>query len=186
MEEIWKDIPTLSGYQGSNLGNIRSIDRCFTDKNGKQYHRKGKKLSQYITNGGYYRIDIKEKSYSVSNLIALAFQDVCGNKFEGAEIDHKNTIRTDNRPENLRWVDRAGNLENPITKQRRIESHIGKGKGSRPGKWIIKLSKNNEILHFYQSARQAERETGISNTNIASCCLGKRKTAGGFCWKYAI
>ena len=36
----------------------------------------------------------------------------------------------------------------------------------------------------YESIREAERRTGIDHNNINNCCKGKRKTAGGFVWKY--
>ncbi len=31
---------------------------------------------------------------------------------------------------------------------------------------------------------EAERKTGINDGNIASVCKEKRKTAGGYIWKY--
>lgn len=186
MEEIWREVDFLSGYEASDKGNIRSVPRVYTDKTGKVYHRKGKQLKLHLTNGGYLRLQLANKSYSVSRLVAFAFPEICGEYFEGAEIDHINTIRTDNRPENLRWVDRSGNLANPITKQRMIDSHLGKKTGSKTtSKWVIKLSKNNEILHFYRSTAEAERETGVKSTNISACCLGKRESAGDYIWKYA-
>lgn len=37
----------------------------------------------------------------------------------------------------------------------------------------------------YGSALDAQNLTGINKGNITSCCSGKRKTAGGFCWRYA-
>ena len=36
----------------------------------------------------------------------------------------------------------------------------------------------------YYSMHQAWRETGIFNTSISACCLGKNKSAGGFYWEY--
>lgn len=39
---------------------------------------------------------------------------------------------------------------------------------------------------IYNSIREAERLTGICNTNISACCLGRyrHKTAGGYHWKH--
>ena len=38
----------------------------------------------------------------------------------------------------------------------------------------------------YASASVASRATGIDRPSITACCLGKRKTAGGFAWQYAV
>jgi group I intron endonuclease len=42
-----------------------------------------------------------------------------------------------------------------------------------------------ETKTIYRSTVDAELQTGINNGNISSCCTGKRKTAGGFTWRYA-
>ena len=36
----------------------------------------------------------------------------------------------------------------------------------------------------YPSAHEAHRKTGVSRSNISSCCAGKRKNAGGYHWQY--
>jgi len=36
----------------------------------------------------------------------------------------------------------------------------------------------------FKSMRDAERETGISNSHISQCCQKKRKSAGGYRWYY--
>ena len=38
--------------------------------------------------------------------------------------------------------------------------------------------------HFI-SAAEAERETSAHHQHISACCKGKRKTAGGYKWRYA-
>ena len=41
-----------------------------------------------------------------------------------------------------------------------------------------------ELNKIFQSTMDAERETGIPNTNIGLVCRDKRKTAGGYHWNY--
>lgn len=36
---------------------------------------------------------------------------------------------------------------------------------------------------IYKSFRDAQRQTGISEANIRSCCVGRLKTSGGFHWE---
>lgn len=36
----------------------------------------------------------------------------------------------------------------------------------------------------YYSTAEAARQTGLSRTKITACCVGRRKSTGGFHWKY--
>ncbi len=114
--EIWKDVVVdkeeknkyKGKYQVSNLGNIKSLS----------YNHSGKEriLKPYKKESGYLYIDLfakgKRKTYRVSRLVALAFID---NPEGKREVDHINTIKDDNRVENLRWVTRKENMANPLT-----------------------------------------------------------------------
>lgn len=51
-------------------------------------------------------------------------------------------------------------------------------------KAVIQMTKNGEFIKKWKSAKQAERELGIYNSNISKCCHGKLKTTGGFSWKF--
>ena len=177
MEE-WRDIPGWEGYyQASTLGRIRSIDRTVMSKG--CYVSNGKILAESVSKKGYSRTILyknnKPHYYLTHKLIAATFPEICGKWFEGAEVDHINTIRTDNRPENLKFVSHKENCNNQITKNKNSTSK---------GKWLIKLSANNEILHFYASTGIAEKETGVPRQRIYQCCVGKTKTAGGYHWRY--
>ena len=58
MKEIWKDIKDYEGYyQVSNLGNVRSLDREVTYKDGRVYKYKGKIKSQRKLSG-YYMVSL--------------------------------------------------------------------------------------------------------------------------------
>ena len=39
---------------------------------------------------------------------------------------------------------------------------------------------------IYESIKEAERQTGISDTTIRLVCLGKRKTSGSYHWKFEL
>lgn len=52
------------------------------------------------------------------------------------------------------------------------------------GKPVLKLDKNtDEILAVYSSMSEAEENNHIKH-HISAVCAGKRKTAGGYKWKY--
>lgn len=116
--EIWRNIEEYPGYQVSNLGNVKSF------KKGRI-----KLLKQHINMWGYSKVglcrDCVYKEYGVSRLVARAFPDICGEWFDECDVDHINTIRTDNRAENLRVCSHKENCNNPITLHKNATSHIG-------------------------------------------------------------
>ena len=111
MGTIWKKIPGFS-YEASTDGEIRNMEtkriiRPFTDP-----------LQTYgrITVYG----DGKRRKVMAHTLVALAF---LGPKPAGMEIDHINSNRFDNRPDNLRYVTPEQNAANPITIIKRSIRH---------------------------------------------------------------
>jgi hypothetical protein len=57
-------------------------------------------------------------SVPVHRLVAYAFLGIDGYK-KGLYVDHINTVRSDNRAENLRWVTPLENANNETTKLNR-------------------------------------------------------------------
>lgn len=52
-------------------------------------------------------------------------------------------------------------------------------------KTVLQISKlSDEVVAEYFSISDAERATGINNSNIVQCCKGKVKSAVGFKWRY--
>ena len=47
---------------------------------------------------------------------------------------------------------------------------------------VIQLSLKSEVIKIWSSIKEAQKDLKIGN--ISSCCRNKRKTAGGFKWKY--
>ena len=107
--EEWKPVKNFEGlYEVSNLGRIKSLY-----KNGKEKilkpmkHRDGYLVVNLYKNG-------KRKGCKVHRLVAQAFILNIDNK---PEVDHINTIRDDNRVENLKWVTKKENRNNILTKE---------------------------------------------------------------------
>ena len=52
-------------------------------------------------------------------------------------------------------------------------------------KKILQFTKSREFIRELPSAVEASRQLKINCGNICSCCNRKRKSAGGYIWKYA-
>ena len=46
------------------------------------------------------------------------------------------------------------------------------------------FSKDGYLVNKWDSAKDAEKMLGVGGPQIAKCCKGKVKTAGGYMWKY--
>lgn len=51
-------------------------------------------------------------------------------------------------------------------------------------KEVLQFDLNGNFIREYMSLGEAERQTNIFFTSIGACCASKRKTAGGFIWKF--
>jgi len=63
-------------------------------------------------------------------------------------------------------------------------SIAAKSRVSTHKKVVVQFDLNDILLREYESAREAERSSGVDYRHISACCLGKQKSAKGFIWKF--
>lgn len=73
--------------------------------------------------------------------------------------------------------------KNPLfgRKYTREEIQLRANKIKKP---VLQFTKQGEFITEFDSATDAERYLGVNGHHINCCCLGKRKTAYGYRWKY--
>ena len=154
-ERVWRDIKGYEQkYVVSNQGDVLSWAR-------------GKLLKQHINNRGYYAVGLyknnKRKTYQVHALVLESFIK----RPKGKEPNHKNSIRADNRLENLEWLTRSENI-----------SH-GYRNGRNSGKKLDSVTVRAMRAQHKQGWSQAEiaKKYGISSSTMSN--IINRKL-----WKY--
>ena len=193
MKEIWKDLSGYEGYyQVSNKGNVRSLDRIVSNNN----KINGKIISHWISKEGYRRVNLymgsKYRTFFIHRLVASHF---IPNPLNKTYIDHIDTNPNNNCVSNLRWCTEKENSNNTLTIKHKKDASkasswkanktkIERGRKTAPKK-VCQYDVNGRFMKEFESSTLASKETGISQSDISSCCLGKKRVSGGFFWAYS-
>ena len=118
--EEWIDMKGFEGYyKVSNKGRIKSLWRM-----------KERIIDGSLDEDGYKKITLTkpDKTQITVRKGRVVAENWIPNPEGKPEIDHLNTIRTDDRVENLRWVTSSENQNNPLTLINMSEWQKGKTK----------------------------------------------------------
>ena len=173
--EQWK---AISGYEGRyevcDLGRVKSIN----------YNRTGteKILKPMKTPCGYLLVSLykdgQRKTITVHRLVATAF---ISNPRNLETINHKDEVKTNNTVGNLEWMSVKDNNNYGTRNKRLSETQIN---DKNKSKAVQMFDRQGNLLETFPSTHEAERITGIAQQSISQCCKEKRKSAGGYVWKY--
>lgn len=174
--EIWKEIPRFSGrYEASNLGRIRTIEHYAIRTDKKTYLAKQKVLKPAINHSGYYRFAVKYNgklnSFYVARIIAETFIENPENK---EQVNHKNGIKTDNRPENLEWCTRSENSQHSFdTGLQKPKIGILNGMAKLTWEQVRYIREQKRIGGKYWGRERIAKELGISSAHVKDIANNK-------------
>jgi hypothetical protein len=147
-------------YSNGNLFSIDSGD----------YIKARRSPKGYLRYSLYDQETEKCRDFLVHRLVAEAFIPNPENK---PQIDHINTIKTDNNIHNLRWVTAKENMNNPITYKAVNDAKL---------KPIMGMDKyGNEVCRF--DCLKDARNAGYSS-HIAEVANGKRIRSNKLYWRW--
>ena len=114
MAEQFREYPYNPDYLVGNMGTVVVAE---TGQICKLYQQKSGYVYVWIGKGRL------KHSEPLHKLVAIVWCGEEGYK-QGLYVDHKNTIRNDNRAENLHWVTPKGNANNPLTLAKRRKTRV--------------------------------------------------------------
>lgn len=168
---MWKPIVEKEGYEVSDKGEIRSIDRVIKHvRNGVEFDRKlkGKTRKLCETSNGYLFVvfEYKGKSYLVHRLVANAF---IPNPNNLPQVNHKDGNKKNNNVENLEWVTCSENHRHSYSKLNRKEHKLTKNV-------VIKADDGTE--HRFVGCNAAAKFLGVVAGSIGSAAIKGHKCKG--------
>ena len=169
--ESWKKVQINdkeTRYEVSNMGYVRNTGT-------------GKFIKPFATGRrGYLSVGLSldGKLYNISlhRLIAKYFVPNPNEKFL-TEVNHIDENIHNCKANNLEWTD-------PVTNKSYSNAKTNKAIRKARCKKVFQFDRSYNLIKIYDSAKDAERQTGIDNAHICACCKHKKNSAGGYFWIY--
>lgn len=176
-QEEWRDIKGFEGlYQVSNMGRVKSQSRKVRANTCGIRLLPEKILRDCKSNSGYKLVVLCKEGKHFNKMVhRLVAESFLPNPQNFAEVNHKDEDKLNNSLDNLEWCDRTYN------------ANYGTGVSrcsKKKCKPVSMVDVGGRVVCQFGSALEAERETGVCRKKISSVCLGKRKKAGGYLWRF--
>lgn len=172
----------FDGYEVSNTGLVRSIDRwIIKSATGKLVFYRGRILKTQIDKRGYERVRISingsKTTLKVHRTVAIAF---IKNPTNLSQVNHKDGNKTNNHVDNLEWMNNSENQLHAIStglKEVFFSTKAIAFTGS------VEVYDKNKNLVTTLAGNKEMKDFGLDFRLVSACILGKRKTHKGFSFK---
>lgn len=179
----------VKGYEYHYVVSNKGVVISFPRRDRFNRFRPSRILPIRLSKQGYGVVDLHKNGHTrtlkVHRLVAEAFIPNPENK---PCVDHINTIKTDNRADNLRWATHKDNMNNETTRMNMLEdtSKFASQIGSKNpfSQQVSQYSIGGDFIASYESIGEAIRCTNVSYNSIKRNADGKTKSGGGYVWKY--
>lgn len=171
MEEIWRSIE-IEGYEVSNFGRVRSVDRTVKGINGVVQNFKGQLIKPFISKEGYACVVLtychSYKRFLVHRLVANAF---ILNPNNLATVNHKDENKLNNHVDNLEWMSFDDNNKYGTKVERgRAKCRI----------CITQETKEGKIIGIFDSISTASKVLNYEFASIQRVVNNKQKFSYGY------
>lgn len=186
MDERWMPVKGFEGsYEISDHGRLRSLDRVTRNKLGRLFSVRGVMKKTHINNSGYECADLSlddvKKKVTVHRLVALHF---CENRLgQGAEVNHIDGNRLNNRADNLEWVTRKENVRDTVERGTHNVDKAHEAAWEVNKRPVVMLTLDGVELRRFPSMKDAAEATGTHASKISLVCSGKRRSTNGYFWR---
>lgn len=160
MKEIWKDVIGYEGYyQVSNLGRVRSTLRKVPHKKSGFITIKSREIFVYERKDGYQSVCLSKngrlKNFLIHRLVAISFLNYDDDS--SLVVDHINSIKNDNRLENLQLISLRHNVSKAFSQGQNTSKFTGVHYVKTRNKWAANIQINGVIknLGYYDSENEA-------------------------------
>lgn len=154
---------------------IRNFEKYQIDLYGNIY-RYGRLRKWVINEDGYATIHLCQnniiKKHKIHRLVAQTF---IPNPFNLPVVNHKDGCKLNNHVSNLEWLSYKDSMK-----------HAYDNNLINLRKPVLQLDDNGEIIKEFISITEAGKLLDIKVSNISSVLNNRRKTAGGFHWRYKV
>lgn len=162
---MWKKIIVngiITDYSVSEIGEVRK------DTNNYILKQSSAQDYKFVT----LLILGHQKRMRVHRLVAEAFITNPDNK---PYVNHIDGNRSNNKVENLEWVTPAENSQHAVA------AGLWSKRRARP---VIQYNLDGIQMATFESASEAARQTGGSQSKITMCCRRQRDSANDYQWRY--